>query len=121
MRPGQLSEEGFLLPEQSLLKVIAQDSAYLLEQRISHEQIADRLTTLIARARRFEQIERRRGRSAQSALVDDFSITLESSWALKSVLLELKKVSFAARDAVTLRLPICSQTRASRFLSWRFT
>lgn len=43
MRPGQLSEAGFLGPEESLLDVMAMDNDWVTQNNLSHQKIAETL------------------------------------------------------------------------------
>lgn len=52
MRPGECSETGFLGRSEHLLQRLHTDDEWLRQHRIAHEQIADRLETVIGEARR---------------------------------------------------------------------
>ncbi len=66
MRRGGISQSGFLSASDKLIKVVRNDSEELERRGITHEQIADRLETLVGQAARTVQLaHRRRAREAQ--------------------------------------------------------
>jgi hypothetical protein len=59
MRPLNYSQVGFLGASESLREIIERDSALLRERGITHDQIADRLDTLIGSYNRINELARR--------------------------------------------------------------
>jgi hypothetical protein len=56
MLPGAMSESGFLQPTENLMDVYGNDYSYLQKVGITYDQIADVLTTLVAKVRRKQHL-----------------------------------------------------------------
>jgi hypothetical protein len=82
MRPGILSDQGFLAPGERLADVVARDDARLAELGVPHAQIGDRLRSVVARARlgvesdpvRFEDMSEHFAEPGHGVSVDDLEV-----------------------------------------------
>jgi hypothetical protein len=72
MRPGTLSERGFLTPRERLVTVIASDEKACAERGIRPEQIADRLETLVGRATRRVSLALAMGGDDTESMIEGF-------------------------------------------------
>lgn len=74
MRPGSFCDEGFLDRTQSLRQCCEQDAKVLRELNITHQQISDRLTTLMKKYDRMREIR---------DISQDSEVVIDQNWKVK--------------------------------------